>query len=136
MKAGQGVGADPRARLLRRLAQEVACVRPLSTADVALLVGRHPRELIEDSRRAAATRHLPPDLRLQAHLRHVVAVVSLAARHCESLFYALCWYRTAMLPGAGGRTPEDLTAEGNEAQACLSLVLQAANDDRVANFTA
>lgn len=135
MKTGQGDGADPKARLLRRLAQEVARAHPLSAADVALLVGRLPHDLVRDSQRAAATRHLPPDLRLQVHMRHVVAVISMAARHCDSLRSALGWYRTPGLPGADPRTPEDLTADGNEAQACRRLALHAANDDRIANFS-
>ena len=119
----------PKVLLLRRLEQEVARVHPLRAADVALLVGRRPRDLVRDSERPAATRHLPADLRLQSHLRQVVSIVSMAARHCASLAEALHWYRNAKLAGEGGRTPEDLTAQGRQSQACRSLVLHAANED-------
>lgn len=119
----------PKVLLLRRLEQEVARVHPLRAADVALLVGRRPRDLVRDSERPAATQHLPADLRLQSHLRQVVALVSMAARHCASLAEALHWYRNAKLAGEGGRTPEDLTAQGRQSQACRSLVLHAANED-------
>ena len=135
MNAKRDEGKDPRAGLLRWLEQEAARFHPLAVTGVALLVGRLPQDLVRDAQRAHATAHLPPDLRLQAHLRHVVGVVSMAARHRASLRDALDWYRTACLPGADRRTPEDLTAEGHAANACRNLALHAANDDQLAAVT-
>jgi hypothetical protein len=132
---GEGGHDDPRAGLLRRLEQEMARSRPLAAGDVACLVGRPPRTMVQDALRVRTTGHLPPDLRLQTYLRHVVGVVSVAARHSPDLSQALWWYRTATVPQQGGRTPEELTAEGQMEDACRGLSARAANDEPLASFS-
>lgn len=119
---------DPRARLLACLLQGVRRGTALPPSDVALLVGRHAFDLVEQSQANPHLRELTRDARLQAHLREVVTVLGAAAGRFGALLPAIYWYRTAALPGSSARTPEEAVAAGQAEIVRKRLLAAPAND--------
>ena len=119
---------DPRARLLACLLQAIGKGSALPPSDVALLVGRHAFDLVEQSQANPDLRGLPRDVRLQSHLRDVVTVLAAAALRFEGLLPAIYWYRTAVLPGSNSRTPEEAVAAGQAETVRKRLLATPAND--------
>lgn len=99
-----------KSRLLADLVQAMSSGHLLETTAVAVLVGRHADDLVQQAlgghdRGAGAG----ADEMLQLHLRNVVTVLSVAERHFGNILLAVHWYRTDPVLEGMQQTPESLT---------------------------
>lgn len=112
MVAGQEKQHALKARLLADLVCAMESGHVLQASTVAALLGRTAGELVNQSVRITGTQDAFVDLRLQSHLRNVVAVLSVAERHFGDAEQAVNWYLTDQPEGDSQQTPESMIAAG------------------------
>lgn len=111
---------DLKARLLADLVESVSAGHLLHATAVAVLVGRNAYDLVQQALARGENAHGTVDERLQVHLRNVVTVLSVAARHLRDVRLAVHWYRSAA--EAGHDAPETMVVAGRLEDVCRLLL--------------